>query len=292
MSNTELEGYVHALRWYLDAGVTAPLSESSSNHISKSIPNDNSEEAPLINSDTLSQNTQAVTNAPSSSVLLGKNNAQKQSIELCNNVSNLKELQDAIQNFDGLPVKKTATNMVFATGNPHSHLMLIGEAPGAEEDRLGLPFVGKSGKLLDKILNSVGIDRNNDLEENSIYITNILNWRPPGNRTPSQTEIDISLPFIEKHIQLVYPKLIIFCGSVAAKALMGTDDNISKIRGKIHQYKPSLIDNSAEDIIPSIATYHPSYLLRTPIHKKSVWNDMLVVRETLESFKTKENSDK
>ncbi len=180
----------------------------------------------------------------------------------------LEELKIAIMDFEGLSIKKTATNMVFGDGNPKAPIMLVGEAPGADEDIQGKPFVGVGGQLLDKILASIGLDRNATDLNSAVYISNIINWRPPGNRTPSQAEQNISLAFIERHIALVQPKMIILCGGVAAKTLLKRSDSISKIRGSFHDYPVG------EKLIPAMATYHPAYLLRTPSQKKAVWADM------------------
>jgi uracil-DNA glycosylase family 4 len=149
--------------------------------------------------------------------------------------------------------------------------MLVGEAPGADEDRQGLPFVGVSGQLLDKILACIDLSRTAEDPAKAVYISNILNWRPPGNRTPSDSEVAISLPFIRRHIELVRPKCLILCGGVSAKALLGSGDSISRLRGKFHDVMG----------IPAIATYHPSYLLRTPAQKRAVWADMLMLKEKM-----------
>lgn len=156
--------------------------------------------------------------------------------------------------------------------------MLVGEAPGADEDRLGKPFVGASGQLLDRIMKYIDLDRGESDPQKAIYISNILNWRPPGNRTPNPAEIEVSLPFIEKHIALIKPKILILCGGVAAKALLGRTEGISRLRKTWHDYKPQTKGLNVDDpAIPAIATYHPAYLLRTPVQKKAVWADMLSI---------------
>jgi DNA polymerase len=200
--------------------------------------------------------------------------AQK-SAKIC---KNLEELQQAIADFDGLSVKKTATNMVFSDGDPQSDIMVIGEAPGADEDIQGKPFVGISGQLLDKILACIHLSRKPEAGQKSVYISNILNWRPPGNRTPTDSEISISLPFIEKHIELVKPKVVVLCGGVAGKSLLQRNDSISKLRGTFHDYQTT--DGHQ---LKMIATYHPAYLLRTPAQKKAVWADMLMLQDYLEN---------
>lgn len=216
--------------------------------------------------------------AESAAPLLGKNDARIEAAKLAQGAGTLEELCEAIAAFDGIAIKKTATNLVFSDGNPKAPIMLIGEAPGADEDRQGKPFVGVSGQLLDKIIACIGLDRTEEDPNKSIYISNILNWRPPGNRTPSPAEIEVSLPFIERHIQLIQPKLLIFCGGVAAKSLLASDASVSKLRKIWHDYVPKTPELNS-DPIPAIATYHPAYLLRTPVQKRAVWADMLMLQD-------------
>ena len=182
----------------------------------------------------------------------------------------LAALQSACAAFDGCDLKKTATNMVFADGNPESGVMLIGEAPGADEDRQGKPFVGVSGQLLDRMLASIGRDRNN------VYITNILLWRPPGNRTPTSEESAMFMPIIRRHIQLVQPRLLVALGGSAAKTLLGTSTGILKLRGSWHE-----IDDGAGRMVPLLPTLHPAYLLRSPGQKALAWHDLLMLKDRL-----------
>jgi DNA polymerase len=160
--------------------------------------------------------------------------------------------------------------------------MLVGEAPGADEDRLGKPFVGVSGQLLDKILASIGLSRTGETAEDSVYISNILNWRTPGNRTPAPGEVEVSLPLIERHIQLVNPDILILCGGVPAKALLGRAEGITRLRKAWHNYLPQTAElRAGAKEIAALATFHPSYLLRTPAHKREAWADMLMLKSRL-----------
>ncbi|MBP0466998.1 uracil-DNA glycosylase, partial [Roseomonas sp. PWR1] len=186
----------------------------------------------------------------------------------------LDELRAAIAAFDASPLRETATNLVFADGDPASGLMLIGEAPGAEEDRLGRPFVGQSGQLLDRMLASIGLSR----EAGGFTITNILPWRPPGNRTPTDAEIALFLPFVLRHIALVRPRRLVLLGGVSAKALLRAKDGITRLRGRWHQVA---IEGLGE--VPALATLHPAYLLRTPAAKRDAWADLLLLRRTIEA---------
>ncbi|MEM6811624.1 MAG: uracil-DNA glycosylase [Pseudomonadota bacterium] len=207
--------------------------------------------------------------------------ALMESQKLAAQCSSLDELKQAIMDFEGLSVKKTATNIVFSDGNPKAKIMLIGEAPGADEDEAGKPFVGRSGQLLDKVIASVGLDRTSDDPEKSVYISNILNWRPPGNRTPTPQEIEISLPFIERHIALINPDILLLCGSVSGKSILRSKDAISKLRKSFHNYQ--VPENLVETpkTIQCLATYHPAYLLRSPRQKRLVWADMLLLKTAL-----------
>lgn len=185
----------------------------------------------------------------------------------------LEELKSAILDFTGCALKDSALNTVFADGNPSSQVMLVGEAPGADEDAQGLPFVGQSGQLLNKIFACIGLSRS------QLYIANIVPWRPPGNRTPSSDEIAICQPFIEQHITLVNPKLLVFLGGVAAKTLLKTNVGITSLRGKFHDYT-----TRDGHVIPCFATYHPAYLMRSPGQKAQVWHDALRIKLKLASL--------
>jgi uracil-DNA glycosylase family 4 len=176
--------------------------------------------------------------------------------------ASLADLKDAAEQWTGSDLKRTAMNMVFADGNPDAAVMLVGEAPGADEDRQGKPFVGVSGKLLDLMLASIGLNRN------KVYITNILLWRPPGNRTPTAEESALFLPLIRRHIELVQPKLLVAIGGSATKTLLGRSDGILKMRGQWHDF-----DTGGEAKIPLLPTLHPAYLLRTPQQKALAWQD-------------------
>ncbi|MDD3029029.1 MAG: uracil-DNA glycosylase [Alphaproteobacteria bacterium] len=187
----------------------------------------------------------------------------------------LEELKRQVVNFEGCPLRTTAINTVFADGDPTSPVMFVGEAPGEEEDRQGKPFVGASGQLFNHMLEAVGLTRD------KIYISNILFWRPPGNRTPTDAEIASCLPLVERHIALINPKILILLGGVAAKTLLRTKTGIMRLRGKWTTYAPS----SEEDgQILCLPTYHPAYLLRQGNAKRQAWNDFLLLKNQLEEI--------
>jgi DNA polymerase len=183
----------------------------------------------------------------------------------------LDELKAALAVFEGCALKDTATNLVFADGNPEARVMFIGEAPGAEEDRQGLPFVGPAGRLLDLMLAAIGLDRE------SVYITNVLPWRPPGNRQPTSAEITACLPFLERHIELVSPAVVVLLGGTSAKALLGTKEGIMRLRGRWFNLQTAHLPAP----IPAMPTYHPAYLLRTPIAKREAWRDLRALERKL-----------
>jgi DNA polymerase len=184
----------------------------------------------------------------------------------------LAALKAAIAAFDGSPLRETATNLVFGEGITDSGLMLIGEAPGADEDRAGRPFVGASGQLLDRMCASVGLSR-----ESNFYITNILPWRPPGNRTPTDAEVALFLPFLRRQVALVRPKRLVLVGGVAAKGLIGGKEGITRLRGRWHE-----VDIPGLGRLPALPTLHPAYLLRSPASKREAWADLLLLRRTLD----------
>lgn len=183
----------------------------------------------------------------------------------------LPELKAALENFDGCGLKQTAKNTVFSDGKPESGLMLIGEAPGADEDEQGLPFVGQSGQLLNAMLAAIGVDR----AAGECYIANVVPWRPPANRPPSSDEIAACRPFLDQHIALVQPRLIVLLGGIACKTLLN-ETSTGAMRGKIHTY--TMING---ETVPMCVTYHPAYLLRSPRQKGAVWHDWLMIKHFL-----------
>jgi len=190
--------------------------------------------------------------------------------QICMKVDSLDELKKLVDGFDGCALRLTANKTVFGYGSSTADLLLIGEAPGADEDRSGIPFVGRSGHLLDKMLQAIHIHRD------ECFVTNILPWRPPGNRTPTEGEIAVCLPFLKRQIDLVNPKVIMILGGSAANALLNNGEPISKLRGKWLEYK--LSDGTK---VPVLASFHPAYLLRNSGQKAKAWSDLLRVRQKL-----------
>jgi DNA polymerase len=183
--------------------------------------------------------------------------------------ASLDELRAILDGFDGCALKGTAKQLVFADGNPQARVMFVGEAPGREEDLEGLPFVGRSGQLLDRMMAAIGLDRS------SAYIANVVPWRPPGNRTPTPQETAICLPFIRRQIELCDPDVLVCLGNPSTQTLLGVKDGIMKTRGRWFAF------HTGRREIRAIATFHPAYLLRQPLQKRLVWRDFLAIRKEL-----------
>ncbi len=197
--------------------------------------------------------------------------AAEEAAALAARCDSLDALREAMRDFAGSPLRDTATRLVFADGVPGAPVMLVGEAPGADEDRLGRPFVGASGQLLDRMLASIGLDR-----ASNCYISNILPWRPPGNRTPTDAEMLLFLPFIRRHVALARPRLLVLLGGTAAKALLGAKEGITRLRGRWHE-----VQIEEDKVLTSLATLHPAYLLRSPAAKREAWHDCLMLRRRI-----------
>ncbi|MFG1311463.1 uracil-DNA glycosylase, partial [Xanthobacter tagetidis] len=193
--------------------------------------------------------------------------------EAAREAGSLEALRAIMDGFDGCALKKTASRLVFADGNPAAKVMFVGEAPGREEDEQGLPFVGRSGRLLDLMLGAIGIDRT------GAYIANVIPWRPPGNRTPTPQETAICLPFITRQIELADPDVLVCLGGPSAQALLATTEGITRLRGRVMDY------DTGTRTIRAIATFHPAYLLRTPAGKRLAWRDLLAVEALLAAGK-------
>jgi len=190
--------------------------------------------------------------------------------EAARSAASLEELRAILDRFEGCALRVTATQLVFAAGNPRARVMFVGEAPGRDEDIEGLPFVGRSGKLLDRMMAAIGLDRS------KAYIANVIPWRPPGNRTPTPQETQICLPFIQRQIELVNPDVLVTLGNPSTQTLLSTKDGIMKARGKWFDY------DTGTRTIRAIATFHPAYLLRSPSYKRMSWQDLRAIAMALE----------
>lgn len=189
--------------------------------------------------------------------------------ELARTAPTLAALRELMEQFDGCALKSTATRLVFADGNPQARIMFVGEAPGRDEDIEGLPFVGRSGKLLDRMIGAIGLNRT------SAYIANVIPWRPPGNRTPTPQETQICLPFIQRQIELVNPDVLVTLGNPSTQTLLLTRDGIMRTRGRWFDY------NTGSRVIRALPTFHPAYLLRSPSYKRLAWQDLRAIAKAL-----------
>ncbi len=214
----------------------------------------------------------AARQAQPNAAMLSAQQAETAATRAAQACTTIAELEAAIKAFDGCALKATATNTVIARGNPQAKLMIVGEAPGRDEDAQGLPFVGESGQLLDKMLKAIGRD------ESNVYISNLLFWRPPGNRDPSAEEIVACRPFIERLIELVNPKVLVCTGKFSTGTLLGTTQGITRVRGRWHDYTRNGI------AVPAMPMLHPAYLLRQPGVKREAWRDMLELAAKLDEL--------
>ncbi|MBO6538977.1 MAG: uracil-DNA glycosylase [Rhizobiaceae bacterium] len=269
------ENIEELLRFYAEAGHDEALSEEPVNRFEEPArkPRQKAERAPVAPASA--PQAQAVPQrAPAKAAVPDEQQAMR-ARELASEAKTIEELHAALASFDGCNLKTTAKNLVFADGNPAARIMLVGEAPGRDEDLQGLPFVGRSGQLLDRILAAIALDRT------SAYISNVIPWRPPGNRDPSPLETEICRPFIERHIELVDPAVLVTLGNPSTKLLLQTQTGIMRMRGKWAEHV-----TAGEKKIATMPTLHPAYLLRNPAHKKLAWRDFLEVKMRLDAAAT------
>ncbi len=280
MSDNTRDQSLAVLRWLIEAGADEAVSETPANRFaqSSSPPLPPATRAPSP-SRGKGRDNDRIAAAPSVAPKRTSTTAQTVSLStapgaaraLAQSCTTLAELKTAVMNFEGCELKRFATNTVFADGDPSGRIMLIGEAPGRDEDLQGLPFVGRAGKLLDRMLAEIGLNRR------KVYITNVLNWRPPQNREPSPEEAATCLPFLHRHIELADPKIMILLGAVSVRHVLGLTEGITRVRGKWNLYQSVALNRS----IPVMPTLHPAYLLRQPAAKRLAWRDLLAVAEKM-----------
>jgi len=242
------------LRWQLEAGVDETIGLEPLNHFAEAPP-----QAPVPAIKVAAINT---------------NKPLQDACAIARAAGSLEELRQALMNFDGCALKKTATNLVFGDGNPKAKIVLIGEGPGAEEDRQGVPFVGPGGQLLDKMLASIGLNRE------QVYISNTVFWRPPGNRTPTSAETALCQPFVERLMELIDPEILITLGGPATKAMLAETAGVGRLRGKWYEYLTPKLSRP----IQATALFHPDSLISSPGQKRETWSDLLMIRDKLDSL--------
>ena len=269
------------LRWYLEAGVDESISESPRNRFGQPAPAPIS--APPAAQPPIAPPAIQVPPVPPRPPAFAPvaapaaDDAVRGAVALATAANTVEDVRAALMSFDGCGLKRTATNLVFIDGNPAASVLFIGEAPGAEEDRQGLPFVGASGRLLDRMLASIGLDRT------QVCISNTVFWRPPGNRTPTTVEMAVCMPFLERLIELVDPAVLVTLGGPAAKAVLAESAGVSKLRGRWFSYSTPRLSHP----VPATAMFHPAYLLRTPAQKRDAWRDLLMLRRRLDELQAR-----
>jgi DNA polymerase len=253
------------LAFYLEAGVDCALTEEPSDRLSEI----EAEPAPMPRRVAPLASASIPPAAPQADLAPAPDAAIESARELAPKAKTLDELRDLLAAFDGCALKATATKLVFGDGNPQARVMFVGEAPGRDEDLQGIPFIGRSGKLLDLMLAAIGLDRT------GAYIANVIPWRPPGNRDPSPHETQMCLPFIKRQIELVDPDIVVCLGKPSSQAVLDLKDGIMKTRGRWFDY------NTGTRTIRAMATFHPAYLLRQPVYKRMTWQDLRKIQTTL-----------
>ena len=251
--------------WYDAMGVDVALDETPVDRLSKRAPLPAEKQGVVL----MDAPPAAPTRLPAAAVAPSDETARA-AVDAARAANTLDELREALGRFEGCNLRLTATQLVFADGNPASRVMLVGEAPGRDEDIQGLPFVGRSGQLLDRMLAAIGLTRN------EVYIANVIPWRPPGNRTPTPQETAVCRPFIQRQIELADPDFLVFLGGAAAKEILDTAEGILKLRGRWRDY------HTGTRTIRALATLHPAYLLRQPLQKRLAWRDLMMLKAALD----------
>ena len=257
---TDRADLIAALRWQVEAGADEAIADVPGQWLKEPASADATSPAPA-------SSKAAPSAAPGPAAPAASSDGVRSASALATAADSLEALQAAMAGFEACPLQKTAKNLVFADGNPAARIMLVGEAPGRDEDLQGKPFVGRSGQLLDRMLGSIGLDRD------TVFIGNCVHWRPPGNRKPTDAEKAMCLPFLKRQIELVEPAILVCVGATAAQSLLETTDGITRIRGKWRPYS-----TQKGLIIPTLPIFHPAFLLRSAAKKREAWSDMLAIQ--------------
>ena len=269
------------LRWQVEIGADEAIADAPQDRLARPSPRPAAAAAPAVRPARSPAPVRAVAASPPAAFAESPGEAAQAARLAAARADTIAALEAAIAGFEGCGLKRTATSTVIADGNPAAPVMIIGEAPGADEDRLGRPFVGRAGQLLDRMLAAIGLDRS------GVLITNVIYWRPPGNRTPTADEIAACLPFVLRHIALVRPRLLVLAGGTAARALLPPGPGITRLRGR---WFDLAIPGLAEPV-PTLPMFHPSFLLRAPERKREAWQDLLALRARLDALVRGEPSE-
>ena len=255
------------LRWWSSAGVTIAVEEAPRNRFDQESAKVAATSPPRVTPQARETQSESPADRP-----LPQPAPEAAARALAASAQNLERLRETLEQFEGCALKKTATQLVFADGAPGSKVMFVGEAPGGDEDRIGRPFVGRAGQLLDRMLRAIGLDRQ------QVYIANVVPWRPPGNRTPTPHETQACLPFIRRQIELAAPEILVCLGGSATQTLLGAAEGITRTRGKWFTY-----ECDSGRAIRALAMFHPAYLLRQPAQKRQAWADLRALATALKS---------
>lgn len=256
------------LAWYVEMGVDIALSDEPQDRFAESAAEKAIDAKPVRERPLPAFEANRPVAVPAAATP-AQESAVADARAMARSAGTLDELRALLDSYDGVGLRKTATRLVFADGNPEARVMFVGEAPGRDEDREGKPFVGRAGQLLDRMLEAIGLDRT------AVYIANVIPWRPPGNRTPTPQEMQLCLPFIQRQIELADPEVLVLLGGSSAAALTGTKDGILKLRGRWLDYE------NGGKTIKALPTLHPAYLLRTPSQKKLAWRDFRLLKSAI-----------
>jgi len=271
MNADDREAALALLRWYVEMGADEAIGVEPEDRLA---PPPARVPPPAVPAPIRGQSPRPVPTAPPPALTESLSEAAQSARRLVSGAASVEALAALVAGFDGCPLKRTATNTVFIDGNPAAPVIIIGEAPGADEDRIGRPFVGRAGQLLDRMLAAIGLDRG------GVLITNVIYWRPPGNRTPTSAEIASCLPFVFRLIALVHPKVLVLSGGTAAGALLAQSQGITRLRGRWFELAVPGLDQP----VPTLPMFHPSFLLRTPERKRETWRDLLSLRARLDEL--------
>jgi DNA polymerase len=257
------------LRWYVEMGVDEAIGDVAPNRLLPA-----ALAPPIASAQVAARPAAPATRvAPPGTFAESLAEAAQSARRLAAGADSIEALAALVAGFEDCPLKRTATKTVFLDGNPAAPIMFIGEAPGADEDRIGRPFVGRAGQLLDRMLAAIGLDRG------TVQITNVIYWRPPGNRKPTTAEIAACLPFVLRHIALAKPQVLVLCGGTAASALLPVSEGITRLRGRWFELAVPGLDTP----VPTLPMFHPAFLLRTPERKREAWRDLLALKARLDT---------
>ena len=268
---------VETLKWYLDAGVDETIADAPVDRYAASaeaLARQQAARAQPVSPPSTSPSVPSPVARPGRDTPPPTPDAVRAAYALAGQAESMEALRAALTDFEGCPLKGTATNLVFGDGSTTARVMLIGDAPGADEDRLGLPFAGASGTLLDKMLASIGLTRED------VFLSNTVFWRPPGNRTLQASEVAVCAPFVERMLELIDPDLLVVLGGAAAASLLGKTESVGRLRGKWYEYATPRLSRP----LPAAVLYGPTYLLGSPGQKRNAWRDLLAIKHKLDTI--------